>query len=120
MKRANYNKDRVTVKPQFVSKRRSRDNKISVNTEYNKRSFKSNECDSSDTDNDFSRLVNTVRSNKCKFLSAFSSSDSENDVVSGKKKKSVEDISRGYVDLEDASDKESNLSDSELKDENEV
>lgn len=107
-------------KTHLISKRRKkRENNISLQPLGNKTSVKSNECESSDTDSDdFSRLVNTVSSKKCKYVTAFSSSDSEDDIVLNKKEKlceeSLPDFSEGNT-----SDGESNSSVGELEDENE-
>lgn len=119
MKKSKHYKD-GNYKSRFVSKYgESRVGNLSANTLSNKRTLKSKECESSDTDSDdFLKLVSTS-SKKCKSLSAFSSSDSEND-VSPKKEKLSEDNSRNYVDSREASDEESNLSVGELEDESEV
>lgn len=120
MKKLSKCRDRI--KSRFVSNYRERRNSnVSVNKVGDKRSFKSNECEISDTDSDdFSKLVDIVSRKKCKSMTAFSSSDSDTDLVSDNKEKSVENISGSCVGSEGTSDEESNFNVGEQEDENEV
>lgn len=108
-------------KPQFISKyRNTLENNLPSHSVRIKRSVETNKCESSDTDSDdFLKLVSNRSSKKGKPLSAFSSSDSDTDVVPCKKEKSI-GSSENFVDSRDASDVEFILSGSDLEDENDV